>query len=50
MIEITRGLQLIYLLGLLSPIVFIAGYSKGHKDGFKEGRWNGQHLAEKAKR
>ena len=44
MIEITWGLQLIYALGLFSPIVFIAGYAKGYKDGYKEGKWAGQRI------
>jgi hypothetical protein len=44
MIEITWGLQLIYSLGLFSPIVFIAGYARGHKDGYKEGKWAGQRI------
>jgi hypothetical protein len=50
MIEITWGLQLIYSLGLFSPIIFIAGYAKGHKDGYKEGKWHGQHQQMKASR
>ena len=50
MIEITWGLQLVYALGLFSPILFIAGWAKGYKDGRKEGQLVGRHQAEKSLR
>jgi hypothetical protein len=50
MIEITWGLQLIYWLGLMSPILFIAGWAKGYKDGHKEGKWSGRYEAQKSLR
>jgi hypothetical protein len=50
MIEVTGMLQIIYFLGLMSPVIFMIGWSKGYKDGHKEGRFNGRYQLEKTLR
>ena len=50
MIEVTLWLQILYFLGLMSPVIFMIGWSKGYKEGHKEGRWNGRHNLEKSLR
>lgn len=50
MIKVTGMLQIIYFLGLMSPVIFMIGWSKGYKDGHKEGRFNGRYQLEKTLR
>jgi hypothetical protein len=50
MIDVTLWLQILYFLGLMSPVIFMIGWSKGYKEGHKEGRWNGRHNLKKSLR